>query len=310
VAHAETEPIHGGNAKVGLPRLQSGTSPQHLLLTLLGDYWYGRQEHLPSAALVAIAEEFGVSAVGARAALSRLARRGLLESSKIGRRTYYGLTAHAAEVLTEGAHHIMLFGLRTLPWDGGWTVAAFSLPEEQRDLRHVVRTRLRWLGFAPLYDGVWVSPRVSADDAEQVLASLNVTGATVFHTSGGIRGRSPIEAWDLADLRAAYQDFIAKFGPLLARIRQGSVGTTDALLARTSVMDTWRVFPGLDPELPAEVLPADWPRSRARDVFVEVYDTLGPLAEIRIRQVLAEFAPELADFVRHHTTRVAAMLDR
>ncbi|HEX6470134.1 MAG TPA: PaaX family transcriptional regulator C-terminal domain-containing protein [Streptosporangiaceae bacterium] len=302
MVHVGTEPARSNATKVGLPRLQSGTSPQHLLLTLLGDYWYGRAEHLPSAALVAIAEEFGVSAVGARAALSRLARRGLLESSKIGRRTYYGLTEHAAEVLTEGAQHIMMFGVRTLPWDGGWTVAAFSLPEEQRDLRHVVRTRLRWLGFAPLYDGVWVSPRVSADAAERVLDELNVTGATVFRSASGIRGRSPIAAWDLADLRTAYEDFIAKFEPLLTRIRLGSVGTTDALLARTSVMDTWRVFPGLDPELPAEVLPADWPRARAREVFVEVYDTLGPLAEIRIRQVLAEFAADLAGFVRHHTT--------
>jgi phenylacetic acid degradation operon negative regulatory protein len=289
--------------KVDLPRLQSGTSPQHLLLTLLGDYWYSRAEHLPSAALVAVAGEFGVSEVGARAAVSRLARRGLLESSRRGRRTYYGLTPRAREVLDEGGQHIMAFGLQTLPWDGGWTVAAFTLPEEQRDLRHVVRTRLRWLGFAPLYDGVWVSPRATPDDTENVLTGLDVTGATVFRSTGEIRGRSPIEAWDLGDLRTAYKDFIAECEPLLTRIRQGSVGASEALLARTGVSDTWRVFPGLDPELPAELLPADWPRKRAREVFVEAYDALGPLAEIRIRQVLAEFDVELAGSVRHHTTR-------
>ncbi|HEY3240474.1 MAG TPA: hypothetical protein VGL92_12965, partial [Acidimicrobiia bacterium] len=58
----------------------STVSPRHLLLTLLGDYWFGRTEHLPSAALVRLLEEFGVSATAARTALSRLARRGLLES--------------------------------------------------------------------------------------------------------------------------------------------------------------------------------------------------------------------------------------
>jgi phenylacetic acid degradation operon negative regulatory protein len=289
--------------EVNLPRLQSGTSPQHLLLTLLGDYWYGRTEHLPSAALVAVAGEFGVSEVGARAAVSRLARRGLLESSRRGRRTYYGLTPRAREVLDEGGQHIMAFGLQPLPWDGGWTVAAFTLPEEQRDLRHVVRTRLRWLGFAPLYDGVWVSPRATPDDTENVLTELDVNGATVFRSTGVIRGRSPIEAWDLGDLRTAYEDFITECEPLMSRIRQGSVGASEALLARTGVSDTWRVFPGLDPELPAELLPADWPRAPAREVFVEVYDALGPLAEIRIRQVLAAFDADLAGSVRHHTTR-------
>ena len=59
-----------------LPRSQVGSQPQHLLITLLGDYWFLRSEHIPSAALVELLGEFGISAVGSRAALSRLARRG------------------------------------------------------------------------------------------------------------------------------------------------------------------------------------------------------------------------------------------
>ena len=35
--------------------------PPRLLLTLLGDYWWRRVEPLPSAALVALLAEFGVS---------------------------------------------------------------------------------------------------------------------------------------------------------------------------------------------------------------------------------------------------------
>src|SRR5690242_729440 len=73
-----------------LPRAQAGGRPQHLLVTMLGDYWFERREHLPSAALVDLLAEFDISEAGARAALSRLARRGLLESSKRGRHTAYG----------------------------------------------------------------------------------------------------------------------------------------------------------------------------------------------------------------------------
>ena len=67
-------------------------------------------------------------------------------------------------------------------------------------------------------------------------------------------------------------------------------------------MDEWRQFPDLDPELPGDVLPTGWPRNEARQVFAHVYDALGPLAELRVRQILAEYAPELAGKARHVTT--------
>lgn len=282
--------------------------PQHLLTTLLGDYWYRREEHLPSAALVRLAEEFGVSAVAARAALSRLARRGLLESAKRGRRTYYRLTDRADVVLTEGQAHIMSFGGDSEPWDHRWTIAGFSVPEEQRDQRHVLRTRLRWLGFAPLYDGMWVSPRADAAETLKVLRELGVGSATVFRAEHvpdgeGAALRDPVQAWDFDELRAAYADFLAHYEPMLVRVREGAVGAAEALITRSGIMDTWRTFPTLEPGLPEELLPAGWPRGRARALFVEVYDKLGPLAEIRVAQIVAEFDPALAKRVHHHTTR-------
>src|SRR5580658_2434514 len=66
--------------------------PPRLLLTLLGDYWWQRTEPLPSAAIVALLAEFGVSDSAARAALSRLTRNGLLVTSKSGRRTFSRLS--------------------------------------------------------------------------------------------------------------------------------------------------------------------------------------------------------------------------
>ena len=116
---------------VDLPRIQTGANPQHLIITLLGDYWFGRKEHLPSAALVALANEFEITSTSARAALSRLARRGLLDSSRDGRRTFYGLTPRAERVLNEGFARIVGFGLDDRPWDGSWSVVIFSVPEDR-----------------------------------------------------------------------------------------------------------------------------------------------------------------------------------
>ena len=286
-------------------RAVSDTQPRHLLVTLLGDYWWGRAEHLPSAALVGLAAEFGVTPAAARAALSRLRRRGLLASSKTGRRTYYGLTQRARLVLAEGRDRIMAFGTRSEPWDGRWTVAAFSVPEAQRALRHVLRTRLLWLGFAPLYDGMWVSPHDFVAPALEVLRDLKVERATVMVATipaGRPLAVTPITAWDLEHIHKLYRGFVDEYEPLLERVRQGGVGASEALITRTALMDTWRNFPNLDPELPDQLLPPGWPRRQARDTFAEVYNGLGPLAEVRVKQVVSRYAPELTDFVGHHTT--------
>jgi phenylacetic acid degradation operon negative regulatory protein len=290
---------------VDLPRTQAGGSPQHLLLTLLGDYWYGQRAALPSAALVALLGEFGITPVSARAALSRLARRGLLELSKSGRHTSYALSARAADVLREGVGHILSFGASEAPWSGQWTVAAFSVPEDHRDLRHNLRTRLAWLGFAPLYDGVWVCPHERAAEVRHVVEELGIGTATVFRgemVADLPAGGGPIRAWNLDALREQYERLQGQYEPVRERLRAGQIGTAEALVARTAFMDDWRNFPNLDPELPAPLLPPHWPRARTRALFIELYDGLAALAEQRVVQVVTGFDPALATLVRSHTT--------
>src|SRR5215471_10737739 len=154
--------------------------PPRLLLTLLGDYWWQHTESLPSAALVALLAEFGVSDSAARAALSRLTRNRLLVTSKVGRRTFVHLSERAAQILDEGARHIFSFGHQTQPWDGMWSLVAFSIPEHNRAARDALRKQLRWLGFAPLYDGLWVAPRDQASEVVSQLSELGISTATAF----------------------------------------------------------------------------------------------------------------------------------
>jgi phenylacetic acid degradation operon negative regulatory protein len=283
-----------------LPRQQQG-SPQHLLLTLLGDYWYGHQEALPSRALSAVLSEFGISYQGARAAISRLSRRGLLEFSRYDGRSGYRLTKYANSVLTEGLQRILQFGTSPNAWDGSWTVVIFSVPESQRELRHVARTRLRWLGFSPLYNGTWVSPWQRCSEAARLLSEVGVRHAIVLRsTLSESSPESPTSAWDLDALTNAYNDFLDEFSPLLERAQSGNIGTAEALLKRILLMDAWRQFPAIDPDLPAELLPPDFPRSSARNLFAELYDMLGPLAEIRIRRIFSNYAPDQTELIRSH----------
>jgi phenylacetic acid degradation operon negative regulatory protein len=292
----------------GEPRTWSGAQrPPRLLLTLLGDYWWQRTESLPSAALVALLAEFGVSDSAARAALSRLTRNKLLVTSRSGRRTFVRLSDRAAQILDEGAQHIFSFGRGSQPWDGTWSLLAFSIPEQHRSVRDALRKQLRWLGFAPLYDGLWLAPRDQVSEVIELLAELDITTATTFRATAvpGIGPDGlPQRAWDLDYLRARYEEFIEFAERLHDRALAGRMSPVEALVARTRLMDEWRAFPGLDPDLPAELLPQAWPRAAARDRFIATYDLLGPLASHRVRQVIARYSRDLATRTAYHSSEL------
>jgi len=61
---------------------------------------------------------------------------------------------------------------------------------------------------------------------------------------------------------------------------------------------------GLDPDLPAELLPSAWPRAQARELFIGCYDQLGPLAALRVRQIITRYSPELADRAAYHSSEL------
>lgn len=306
------EPGDAGIASDEMPDMWLGgvaQRPPRLLLTLLGDYWWRRTEPLPSAALVALLAEFGVSDSAARAALSRLTRNQLLVTSKHGRRTVVGLSERAARILDDGGRQIFSFGTNSQPWDGMWSLVAFSIPEQNRAARDSLRKQLRWLGFAPLYDGLWVAPHDHAAEVIGQLSELGITTATAFRATtvpGGSPEGLPQRAWDLDTLREQYDQFIANTQRLRERTLAGRVSPVAALVARTRVMDEWRAFPGLDPDLPAELLPAQWPRAAARELFTTTYDLLGPLAAHRVRQIIARYSPELAVHATHHSSQPQA----
>jgi phenylacetic acid degradation operon negative regulatory protein len=272
-------------------------------MTLLGDYWFDRKEHLPSAALVQLLAEFDISEPSARAALNRLTKRRLLVTSKRGRKTYYGLDSGSLELLSKMLQQILAFGDQDAkPWDGMWTMVSFSVPEDQRQLRHSIRTNLRWLGYAALYDGLWCSPWDSRDAALEMLADLGVSSTTVMRAEIDPRSTTDaLSAWDLDALREKYLAFEEEFSSLLDETRRGDITASHALVKRTEVMDSWRQFLGLEPDLPEELLPRDWPRARMRSLFLELYDSLAPVAKARCQQIVTEHSPELAALVGYHT---------
>ncbi|MFI0794303.1 PaaX family transcriptional regulator C-terminal domain-containing protein [Micromonospora rubida] len=294
-----------GEHSLRLPRRQAGNSPQGLAVTLLADYTLWTRAALPSAAIVALLTETGVTTAGARTAISRLARRGVLERSRQGRHSSYRLSRAAAANLSAGGNWILTSTTATA-WDGCWTIVAFSLPQDLTARRRALRGQLRWLGYAPLYDGLWVSPHDLTPPARAQLEQLAPGAVTVFRgreVALDVAGRrAPVEAWDVDGIGRHYQEFLRRWTPLLPRVRSGQVEGAAAVRARTEVMETFRCFPTLDPQLPVVLLPQGWLRQPARELFAAVYDGLAAPAEEHVRAVVGRFSDTARSGVRAHTT--------
>jgi phenylacetic acid degradation operon negative regulatory protein len=276
---------------VRLPRRQSGASAQGLAVTLMADYTLRNAAWLPATALVGLLGEFGVASAAARVSMSRLVQRGVLETRRHGRYSSYRLTEQAAAELSGGGVWIAEFAAEPQSWDGVWTFVTFSMPKEQTTQRNALRVQLRWRGFAPLYDAVWVSPhplpaKELADLAPYASGAITVIRAQHVPLDTDA-DRNPVFAWDLEGIAEHYEGFVRSWNAIVPGVVDGTVTGVDAVRARTEVMDTFRRFPMIDPRLPTTLLPPGWARARAREVFVAVYDGLAKPAQEYVRAVAA-----------------------
>jgi phenylacetic acid degradation operon negative regulatory protein len=235
-----------------------------MLLTVLGEYVLPRGEGVWQETLVDALGALDYKMHAARQALARSAGQGWLTAERHGRRSRVTLTDSTAAMLQTGTERIYGFG-EPWEWDGRWLLVVLRVPEQRREVRHQVRTRLAWAGFGSLGGGLWISPHA---DRESELGDLqgddSVADLQTFRAELGSVGeprKLVAGAWDLDELDTAYREFIDRF----ARPRPQSPAAMFA--AQTLLVHEWRKFPFLDPGLPEELLPAKWPRKRALDVF-------------------------------------------
>lgn len=288
---------------VRMPRPRSGAAPQSLAVVLLAELGLAPRAWFPSAVLADLLHDLGTTEAGARAVVRRLARRGVLEGRRSGRRTEYRLTEAAAVALARGGRAQAAFPRRAEEWDGRWTLVAFSAPQDAGTERSMLRARLRWRGFAPLYDGVWVSPQEPGDLVETVVAETATASLTVFRAEHlpvrDAATRDPADVWDLDAVGEQYAAFLAAWTPELARARAGAVQGADALRGRVAVADDYRRFVVLDPRLPVRLMPRGWPRAAARRLCADLFDALADPTLDHVRAVAARHGTTVD--VRLHT---------
>jgi phenylacetic acid degradation operon negative regulatory protein len=268
---AETEPAHPALSR---RRELGATSARSLLLTVLGEFVLPRNEPVWTQVLIDVLGRLGVEAKSARQALARTAAEGLLASDRAGRRVRWSLTEQGHRLLSDGARRIYGFGGATRPWDGRWLVLLVSVPETRRQLRHRLRTRLAWAGLGSPAPGVWLTPDPSKqDEVAEVIADLGLGAVTSSFVGPFAEIGTPRQlveqAWDLAEVEAAYEEFLDTFADA------APVDPAEILTHQIHLVHAWRRFPFLDPKLPAELLPDGWAGARAAALFDALHDRWG-----------------------------------
>lgn len=266
---------------------QRSEQPRSLIVTIYGLYAREAGGWISVAALIRLMAELGVDEPAVRSSISRLKRRGMLEAVRQEGAAGYGLSDPARDILGEGDHRI--FRRPAARIEDGWLLAVFSVPESERQKRHMLRSRLAALGFGTAAAGVWVAPAHLYDDTRRTLERLGLTDYVDLFRSHylafGDLSRAVRSWWDLDALRDLYDEFLRAHGPVLARWRRRRTGD-DALAFADYVrsLTQWRRLPYLDPGLPPELLPRTWHGRQAGDLFFDLQDLL---AEASTRHVHA-----------------------
>jgi len=277
------------------PQAAEAPHSRALIVTIYGLYAREVGGWLSVAALIRLLTEFGVEDAAVRSAVSRLKRRGLLTAERRGSAAGYALSAQGRDILAEGDRRI--FGRPRASLADGWLLAVFSVPEAERRQRHQLRSRLAWLGFGAVAAGIWIAPAHLAAETRDVLARHQLAGyVDLFRADYLAFGDVHAQVgrwWDLDRLERLYQAFTEYAAPVSARWQATGNGRNFARdrIAQAAFADyvrtltVWRRLPFLDPGLPPELLPPDWPGLRAADQFAGLRECLAGPARAHVRAV-------------------------
>ena len=249
-----------------------------LITTVFGDSIAPRGGTVWLGSLIEVMQDFGISERLVRTSVFRLVKDGWLQSSQIGRRSFYSLTDEGRERFQQATHKI--YGEPATSWGGEWCLV--FLTDLDTGLRESVRKELGWLGFGALSSSVLAHPTPELIDLDATLRRLSVIDDVIVMRGLTIVNEPSVRrlaqtGWSIDDIDNRYASFVERFRPLIAAYgKSGDVKPQTAFLIRTLLIQEYRKVLLRDPQLPAELLPANWHGSAAyqlcRNLYLAVYE--------------------------------------
>lgn len=232
------------------------------LFDVYGDHLRRRGGVAPVAALVRMLAPLEIASPAVRTAISRMVSQRWLTPVRLDQGAGYSLTSAAERRLADAASRIYRSGIAR--WDGRWHLIVVDQVQDRASRRRI-RSGLSYLGYAPLRDDTWISPRPSLE-VDVVLGNEAARAQRFCADHDGDAVSLAATAWDLDALGRSYSRWLSDAERLVA---DTAAEHTDqqAFVIRSRLVHEWRKFLFRDPGLPHELLPGDWPGDVAAEFF-------------------------------------------
>jgi len=259
-----------------------------MLVTLFGDVVAPRPQAIWLGSLIRLAAPFGINDRLVRTATFRLTADDWLAATRIGRRSYYGLSeAGLQRVLHAGKR---IYAGEASEWDGRWTLVL-----ARSDVRATIRQRLKrellWEGFGAIAPGVLAHPNADLASLREIVQAAHAQEYVAVMEARSLEAFSPRplqalmhQTFKLGDVAAAWQALLRRFSPLQDEAAQ--LAPADAFFVRTLLVHEYRRVLLRDPNLPEALLPQDWPGRTARGMCSGMYAALLNASETYLHGVV------------------------
>jgi len=263
---------------------QHPTRANSLIITIYGDFIAPHGGTVWLGSFIKLVQPLGLNERMVRTSVYRLSQEKWLVSEQMGRRSYYSLTTSGRRRF-EHAYRRIYFAPQDT-WTGEWQLVMIpgSLGGAQRD---ALRKELAWAGYGALASGILAHPSADTDALLDILQETGAHDKVVAMKAVNISALTsrPLqelvhECWNLEALSAKYLDFIELFRPVLRTMRAAnSLDPEQCFLVQTLLMHHFRRALLHDPQLPSQLLPANWSGGVARQLCRDLYSITYPLAQ-------------------------------
>lgn len=244
--------------------------------------------------IIELLAPFGINERLVRTSVFRLAREGWLAARPVGRRSLYRLTREGSRRFEQAYRRI--YAPPVEGWDDTWELVIVDGLASAR--RRALKQELQWEGFGLVAPGVFARPATAPSAVPRIAAALHIQRDVVVaraHDDAKLGGRTLAslgpDAWDLAGLAVGYRRFLLQFGRVIERFRLAGKAALDpaqAFIVRTLLIHAYRRVLLRDPQLPATLLPLDWPGAAAYALCRDFYRLTHRAAERHLLATLQD----------------------
>lgn len=254
---------------------QEINSITYLIMTLIGDSVMPYGGNIWLGSIVQLLEPLAVSERLVRTSIFRLKKEGWLESTKIGRKSYY-----FAKNVEEINKNERILYYQNHQWDGNWRLVVGGSMEKSNDSREDFKKDLLKNNFMAVAPNVFAHPTFATEQINHLLEKYQQQQSYVVLCARDTEGL-PLKFNEVEQvlyrglgdtLKSRYEQFLAQYEAIWRAKEQISfLSDAQCFLLKTLMIDDYRRLQWRDAIRSTLLMNKDWVGTRARQLTADLY---------------------------------------